>query len=491
MGEGSVLRQILPECIGAIQSRMTSDRKQALARYNGYQWKDDSVVELNRQWECIEQMLIRLRESNDLHLDAAELRDRAIRELPDADSSSAQMLTRSLGNMVTDCRLNMWFMAMSKIISDSSSSITRTTSLSSDASELDYRVDTPRPSQILDSLMRLFLFRLKKILTHGFSMAQRYPTMWKAFLQVLDSSAWEPFIEFSCLSDYTSEIVQCHRGSPLYVVEVDAETYHETQEGGEQKEEQIPAEDIPWTARTTSLVVRNASFDFDHALQQAITDSLKHAPNIICLGGIPELGLDETSRQQPYRAVYTNRRAWKGRALARSSFDYTVGFESQNSGDIQTRGNHVRLFGTARCLTLFHCPSSGKLTVSLFVRRRSGRIALNATLRSDSDPASANTIQYVVPTREKKGGLLCAAIHFTDVSQGGGQILIEGDRFWKVHEVKVQWIAGDKVEDVGAGNCNPEWAGLSKEPGETELDPDARSVGHEDFDERYDRQDTC
>ncbi|KAK7047311.1 hypothetical protein VNI00_006542 [Paramarasmius palmivorus] len=444
--ESLLSRQILPECIRAMQRRMASSRDWALARYSRCNWSGTATEPLIRQWEHVEQMLVKLRESDTIHATADQLwRHVLLDELSSADPDSVRELAEHLDDIMHECLLDIWITRMLDAITNntSRSSILNSLSLEASTSESPIQITTPGPLQKLDVMMRLTFYRLREFLGSGFREVQKTATTWSAFCtDVLDSSSWKPYVQFDRLSGYALRMLQWHIYSPLIAIEIDASFYHiERQEGGDNRYEDPLLDETLQAKGITTFIIRFSNY-LDSKELEAICKSLDKASNVICLAGIgchqPEL--DESCEAQHCRAISSNRRSWKTRIfeLEDPPFNYTVGYEAQDSGDIRAKGDYIRLYDTARCLILFYCPHAGELTVTLYVRKRSRKITLNASLRSDNNAAPIDTTEYVIPPREKKGELGRVSLHFTGVSQGCGKVLVNGDRVWKAYDVSVQ-----------------------------------------------------
>ncbi|KAK7015206.1 hypothetical protein VNI00_019156 [Paramarasmius palmivorus] len=451
-------RQSLPECIRAMHRRMASSRDWALARYSQCKWSGTATKQISRQWEHVEQMLVMLRESDAIHATADQLRDHArLDNLSSADPDSVMKLAGYLKNIMhRDCLLHVWIKSMLPDIqvtdNTSKSPSSDSLSLKASTSESPIHINIPEPLQKLDLIMRLTSYRLKEFLDHGFREVQKTATTWSAIQNVLDSSSWKPYVQFTELSVYASTMLQRHIHSPLIAVDICASSYHierhdvdevANSNGTTAVLKQYETLNLKATWITTFIIrCYNPDRDTDSKEMEAICKSLDKAPNVICLAGIGchQPGLDETCETRHCRAVFSNRRSWKTRVLELEdpSFSYTVGYESRDDRDIRAKGDYIQLFDTARCLVLFYCPHPGGLTVTLYVRRGSRQITLDATLRSDNTATTDTTAEYVIPPREEEGDIECVVLHFTPVSQGCGKILVDSDWFWKVYNVTVQ-----------------------------------------------------
>ncbi|ESK82336.1 hypothetical protein Moror_2228 [Moniliophthora roreri MCA 2997] len=432
IGDPTVLQQILPECIQAMQSRIATEKEQAIARSKGYKWtytRDEG--RLSERWDNVLQALLHLRESEDLHTTANALLEHISSSSP---GTPIESVTDNLDKLVSNTSLDYWIQKIANFQIEDTYSI------------------TPTSQQKLKMMLNAMFFHLQSILSHGFSQAHSGRGLWGSFIEIPDSASWGPYVQ-----SFTLEAL--HKNTQCVAVEllVPLSMSQQKVREGKKIEDTEDAEEVhgeennrarantlrdylPLIAASKQLTTLIRSFDLTDDNRSVVTNFITSNSNLVCLAGM-ECHEPEEDCEQPYcKAIFTNRQSWKERAQNNKSFASTVGFESYWAEDIQAMGDYIQLYDTGRCLVLFYCPSAGELKVTLNVCRGSRTISLKATLQSDLDKA----LIHEVPVQQNKWDLEQVIFCF-NVPYGAGEIAIQDvttfwSGRWKIHDlVKVEW----------------------------------------------------
>ncbi|ESK91565.1 hypothetical protein Moror_2560 [Moniliophthora roreri MCA 2997] len=485
IGHSGVLRQILPESIRAMQSRIATEKGHAITRCRGYKWENTSGEgSLSYEWDQVLQALLQIRVSERLRPDAEAL----LKDICSPQSTHLHPLEFKMESYVCD------------LVADSKLYL-RLRRITDFWAENRHPIP-PTPRQKLKMMLHAMFFRLHRTLSGGFSTPRSNENLWWTLGELPDSASWGLYIH-----SFAPEVLR--RNTHSVVVEFfmpssvlqqeddeggmgDIEVHREGGEGEEEaarngmaKDEEMEVGDdklwidylslIAASEHITTLSINNGYFDgiMDNATRVAARSLVTSNLNIICLSGVDCHYPGEDCAEPHCQAVFENRQAWKWRAQNNSLFASIVGFEACDTGAIQAMGDHIRLSATARCLVLYHCPGMGELTVILNVRRRSFPISLEATLQSDLDKTLSHTEMHEVPVRPNKWERERIFFRFSYVPKGTGEIVIKAweDMAWKIHgEVKVEWSAGGnnnkKVE-------NDEETGQLTARNETVVDDDS------------------
>ncbi|KAI3620745.1 hypothetical protein WG66_002416 [Moniliophthora roreri] len=432
IGDPTVLQQILPECIRAMQSHIATEKEQAIARSKEYKWTDtEDERRLSREWDNVLQALLHLRESEDLHTTANALLGHISSSSP---GTPIESVTVNLNRLVSETVLDHW-------VQDIAGFQVRDT----------YSI-TPTSQQKLKIMLHAMFFHLQSILSCGFSQAYSGYNLWQSFKKIPDSASWGLYVR-----SFTPEVL--HTNTQCVAVELlvplsmsqqkvregekiedtgDAEEVHREENKGGRA---TTLEDyLPLIAALKQLTTLIGSFDLTDNNRSVVTNFITSNSNLVCLAGMECHEPGEDCEQPHCKALFMDRQSWKERAQNNKSFASTVGFEARDSGNVQAMGDYIKLGDTGRCLVLFHCPGAGELKVTLNVRRRSRTISLKATLQSGLD----KPLKHEVSVRQNKWDLEQVIFCF-NVPYGAGEIAIQevstlGSGHWKIHNlVKVEW----------------------------------------------------
>ncbi|KAK7034060.1 hypothetical protein VNI00_012491 [Paramarasmius palmivorus] len=453
MGPGLFSRQMLPEYIRAMHSRMSVEAKKAVERYGRYKWRDrNDAEELTRYWDGIQTTLLQLNESLVIQTAVCNTRQHVASILSFVKLESVNDLGKRLNSLISGRWLDGWL--------EQCANIAAKTTLIVES--------TPTPEQKLAAILRLWIIRLQKILSSGFSIARTDTTLWNTFLRVPDSTAWDPYYTLEALSTLAGSHRVLELDATLPVSLLDGEMGPEdgeiswgqdlnsgglgqreersvVNEGQGQEKAAASTHKILWkilgSDKLTTLVLNN---DMNDETSAVITKCIKSTPNIICLAGIQCHHPGEDCKEQRCQSVFANRQAWKMKVQEdKESFTYRVGFAARDRGDVQlsVKGNHVRLRDTGTCFALFYCPHTGTLDVSFNVYRRLNPFEIVAELVSDVDEGEAHeTVMYEVSAGQKEEESEHVKLSFSNVPKGTGSVSMK-NWFWKIHGlVKLEWV---------------------------------------------------
>ncbi|ESK83601.1 hypothetical protein Moror_12050 [Moniliophthora roreri MCA 2997] len=446
IGNPTVLQQILPECIQAMQSRIATEKEQAIARSGGYKQTD------TRQWDQVLQILLHLRESEDFH--------------PTANALLEHISSLSPGTQIRSVIDKLNRLVPYTILGDLIQKIANF------QTEDTYSI-TPTSQQKLRIMLYAMFFHLQSILSDGFSQAHSDGKLWWLFRKIPDSASWGLYIH-----SFTPEVLhtntQCVAVQLLVPSSMSQQKVSRQEEMGDTEDaEEVHREEnkegrantledyLPLIAASKQLTTLISLFDLTDGNRSVVTKFITSNSNLVCLAGMECDNPEEDCEQPHCKAIFTNRQSWKERAQNNKFFASTVGFESYLPRDVQAMGDYIQLLGTGRCLVLFHCSSAGELKVTLNVRRRSTTIFLRATLQSNLDKA----LIHKVPVRQNKWDLEQVIFCF-NVPYGAGEIAIQ--------EVTTLWSGHWKIHDLVKVEWNPESS--SKQDTEIQIDGEKKEV---------------
>ncbi|KAK7026474.1 hypothetical protein VNI00_014187 [Paramarasmius palmivorus] len=226
---------------------------------------------------------------------------------------------------------------------------------------------------------------------------------------------------------------------------------------------------------TTLIVVETAS---SKHLQQELTKIAESNPSLICLStGIRDYPIATCSISYCI-AIRDNRSRWRNRALIKGAeFTSSVGFESCTLEEVyeplsfrsslevhkphypivEAYGSHIKLNSRGRCFVLFYSAQSGKMTITASIHTYH---LMQITCAIQSDQAS---FPEILAWTKQDSGLDEVSFNMSNVPPGCGEVLISAvplkasggtkkywldyetnpfSHTWEIHgPVNIQWTA--------------------------------------------------
>ncbi|KAK7014814.1 hypothetical protein VNI00_019237 [Paramarasmius palmivorus] len=446
-------RQILPECIRSMISRMSAEHSRAVGRYGRYEWTSWITKHMTRMSDSLQQLLLQLRESQSLQAHACNIRCHISETLMIANLNTVKELGHHLKELAPQLMRTPQHMLRAMLGQALGQALGQPwlEEIANIAAKTPMMDSIPTPEQKLSMLFYLWIIRLKGTLSTDSGQWDRF--------DVLDTTSWPPYPHF--VSNYTLEAIIAFPGC-YNALELDKNTVSllgtiggaggtensdnprressDPSGGGinkaEEKAMSTSARDetlrkILNSDTLTTLIFNKESANYlNNETRVAINNCVESATNIICLAGMRchHRGLEDC-KEQHCQSVLTNRQAWRMKVWGQPSFVYRVGFEGRGQEHVQAKGDHIQFYDTGRCFALFYCPGPGVLKITFDVHRKSQPFEIKATLVSDVDGGKGCELVNKFPVQQKKEELELehVTLSFSKVPLGTGSICIGTD----------------------------------------------------------------
>ncbi|ESK82772.1 hypothetical protein Moror_5635 [Moniliophthora roreri MCA 2997] len=305
-GDPIISRQMLPECMRAMQSRIGVEKQHAIKRYSGYKWKDSAGEEvLLHEWDFMLQKLLQLRESEHLQGEAKKLLSIISHLSPVANLvTSAMELAHQLNEYTS---LAEWLSTIAEIPSD----------------DTDPAIMSPQ--QKLEIMFHLMLHRLQRIASGSFTIARSLDDSdsWWSSIHIPDFASWGLYIH-SFTPDILCRATQCvaaelmsnavvHKTAETENIEEETHGEQVKREGDEKRGDSGKRREcflLPASAsqQLTTIIIHTSVITDD--TRAAATELVTSNSNVLCLSGL-ECNLPGECDQPHCNAISANRQTWK------------------------------------------------------------------------------------------------------------------------------------------------------------------------------------
>ncbi|KAK7051674.1 hypothetical protein VNI00_004653 [Paramarasmius palmivorus] len=401
--------QLYPECLQAMNTRITAQKDKAFLRYKEHGWKEANdpesklITELTKAWDHLHGTLQSLRS----HIDINDLSQRI-----QTIRTSAQIGMESAGAPTTSIQ-NHFIELISKTVS----AVFDT--------EANWSGDEPREERLSNLWLLLTAITVEPL------MPDNRWSLYTSFTQKSTISSLALTYTFNIQNVCALEV----QGDALQRQYL-KQALHTQQNSSQQKQ-------------LATLILQ--SFNSNSSdLKSALTNYITKHPSILCLAGTKCHKPGEACEEPHCKAILTNQELWKKSVAKGLGFAYQVGFEACDNWDVQAKGDYIQLWDTGRALVLFYAPSAGEVTIMLSVHNRYDEpIELEATLKSDLDGRPVTKTQEVSAGKKERKNEQDNVVFVFSVQEGVEEITIQAywQYKWEIHGlVKVQWKSRDEVE---------------------------------------------